>query len=154
MRAQRVDEIVREVETEMVMCQRERIQTEETQNEVTRTSIVDEFQVIEETVKDREKKEKTKKKKLWNQESIVDPNILMNQYVLNINELNLIENTLQNISKVSTSSRNRITIPEFLIRSSSLQVKRVYRNTTILSTLKRLKELDFKLVVSVFIKTL
>ena len=65
-RAQRADEIAREVETGMVMCQREWIQTEETQNEVTRASIVDELQVIEEAAEGREKEEKTEEKKLWN----------------------------------------------------------------------------------------
>ena len=93
-RIQRVDEIAREVETEMTMRQRERIQTEETQNEVTRTSIVDEFQVIEEAAEGRKEEKKTEEEEPWDQESIVDPNISMNQYVLDIDELNLIEDTL------------------------------------------------------------
>ena len=153
-RAQRAGEIAREVEAGMAMRQRERIQTEEAQNEVTRASIVDELQTIEKTAEGREKEEKTKEEEPQNQESIVDSNILMNQHVLDIDELNLIEDTLQNISRVLTSSRSRITTLGPLVRSSSSQTKRVHKDTIVSSVLKRSKESDFKLVVSAFGKTL
>ena len=79
MRAQRAGEIARQVEAGMVMRQRERMQAEEAQNEATRLLIVDELQAIEEAAEGRKEGEEEEP---WDIDSSADPNIPMNQRIL------------------------------------------------------------------------